>query len=146
NEIKAEIIKTKDHAKIIIEIIKEVDRRFKQFKFETNLFGFLDIAKLAIDLFKNNQDLRNLYTKKIHEILIDEYQDTSDIQEILISLISRNNVYMVGDMKQSIYRFRNANPNIFKEKYELYKNSDQGLAIDLSKNFRSRKEVLENIN
>ena len=52
--------------------------------------------------------------------MIDEYQDTNDLQETFISKIENNNVYMVGDIKQSIYRFRNANPNIFKEKYDNY--------------------------
>ena len=80
------------------------------------------------------------------EIMIDEYQDTSDIQETFISLIENNNVYMVGDIKQSIYRFRNANPNIFREKYNNYSNNINGLKIDLLKNFRSRREVLNDIN
>src|SRR5574344_1191977 len=78
--------------------------------------------------------------------MVDEYQDTSDLQEEFISLISNNNVYMVGDIKQSIYRFRNANPYIFKNKYDSYKNNNGGVKIDLNKNFRSRKEVLNNIN
>ena len=78
--------------------------------------------------------------------MIDEYQDTSDTQELFISLISNNNVYMVGDIKQSIYRFRNANPYIFKNKYDSYSKLQNGVKIDLLKNFRSRKEVLENIN
>lgn len=78
--------------------------------------------------------------------MIDEYQDTNDLQEILINTISNNNVYMVGDIKQSIYRFRNANPDIFKEKYNKYSNHIGGEKIDLNKNFRSREEVLNNIN
>ena len=81
-----------------------------------------------------------------NEIMVDEYQDTSDIQEEFINLIENNNVYMVGDIKQSIYRFRNANPYIFKNKYDNYKNNNGGFKIDLSKNFRSRKEVIEDIN
>ena len=78
--------------------------------------------------------------------MIDEYQDTSDIQEQFINLISNNNVYMVGDIKQSIYRFRNANPDIFKIKYDAYKQNNGGIKIDLNKNFRSREEVLLSIN
>ena len=77
--------------------------------------------------------------------MIDEYQDTSDIQEEFIKLIENNNVYMVGDIKQSIYRFRNANPLIFKNKYDKYSKEDGGIKIDLLKNFRSRDKVLENI-
>ena len=67
--------------------------------------------------------------------MVDEYQDTSDTQEKFISLISSNNVYMVGDIKQSIYRFRNANPYIFKNKYDTYRDTDVGEKIDLLKNF-----------
>ena len=78
--------------------------------------------------------------------MVDEYQDTSDIQEEFIKLISNNNVYMVGDIKQSIYRFRNANPDIFKDKYEKYQDNIGGIKIDLLNNFRSRKEVLSDIN
>ena len=79
--------------------------------------------------------------------MVDEYQDTSDIQEEFINLIANNNLYMVGDIKQSIYRFRNANPYIFKEKYDTYRDDpSKGMKIDLLKNFRSRREVLDNIN
>ena len=80
------------------------------------------------------------------EIMIDEYQDTNDIQERFISLIENNNVYMVGDIKQAIYRFRNANPYIFKDKYEKYSSLNGGIKIDLLKNFRSRSEVLDAVN
>ena len=146
SQIYNEIMSTKEDGKVIIRILREVEKRYSQFKKEINLYDFLDVAKLAIKLFRENDEVRKYYKENIHEILIDEYQDTSDIQEILISLISNNNVYMVGDIKQSIYRFRNANPNIFKDKYDLFKASDRDVAIDLSKNFRSRKEVLENIN
>src|SRR5574344_351281 len=78
--------------------------------------------------------------------MIDEYQDTNDLEEAFISLIQNNNVYMVGDIKQSIYRFRNANPDIFKVKYDFYKANNGGIKIDLNKNFRSRSEVLDGIN
>ena len=78
--------------------------------------------------------------------MIYDYKDTSNTQENFISLISNNNVYMVGDVKQSIYRFRNANPYIFKSKYDSYSNSNKGIKIDLLKNFRSRDNVLQNIN
>ena len=89
---------------------------------------------------------RNVRYNYFNEIMIDEYQDTSDLQEEFIGQIENNNVYMVGDIKQSIYRFRNANPNIFKTKYDNYNEHIGGEKIDLIKNFRSRKEVLANIN
>ncbi len=101
---------------------------------------------MAIKVVDENEDIREELTNSFNEILVDEYQDTSDTQEKFISLISNNNVYMVGDIKQSIYRFRNANPYIFKNKYDTYRDTDLGIKIDLLKNFRSRKEVLSNIN
>ena len=101
---------------------------------------------MAIKVVKDNDDVRQELKEFYNEIMIDEYQDTNDLQEEFISLIENNNVYMVGDIKQSIYRFRNANPLIFKNKYDLYSNNISGMKIDLLKNFRSRSEVLNNIN
>ena len=77
--------------------------------------------------------------------MIDEYQDTSALQEAFINQIEDNNVYMVGDVKQSIYRFRNARSDIFTDKYNRYKEHKGGIAIDLNKNFRSRREVIDDI-
>ncbi len=146
DEIKESLHLTKDYVAIIITIIKELGKRLDYFKRENNAYDFIDIAKMAINILKNNDTVREEMKYKYKEILIDEYQDTNDIQDIFISLIENNNVYMVGDIKQSIYRFRNANPMLFKSKYEAYQNNDGGLKIDLNKNFRSRSEVLNNIN
>lgn len=137
---------TKNDASIIIEIIKELHQKTENYKYSKNMFEFNDISKLAIKLIKSNELVRENLKNSFKEIMIDEYQDTSDIQETFISLIENNNVYMVGDVKQSIYRFRNANPDIFKIKYDKYKNNDGGIKIDLNKNFRSREQVLDSIN
>ena len=145
-EMKEEILSTKSNVQMIIEIIKELDKELTNYKQEQELYNFTDIARLAIKVVDENEDIRKELTESFNEILVDEYQDTSDTQEKFISLISNNNVYMVGDIKQSIYRFRNANPYIFKNKYDSYRDTDAGIKIDLVKNFRSRKEVLENIN
>ena len=146
NEIKEDIYLTKDYIKIIIDIIKKMDNYLKAFKKENNIYEFNDISILLIELLKNNKQICDEIRNSYKEIMIDEYQDTSDIQEEFINLISNNNVYMVGDIKQSIYRFRNANPNIFKNKYEKFSKNIGGYKIDLNKNFRSRKEVLDNVN
>lgn len=146
NNIKDSILSTKDYVSVIIEILLELDRRIMLYKNKNDLYEFTDIAKIAIDILSNNQEIREEMKGQFQEILIDEYQDTNDIQETFISLISNHNVYMVGDIKQSIYRFRNANPYIFKNKYDKYQKGEDGIKIDLNKNFRSRKEPLDNIN
>ena len=146
NEIKEYIYKTKDYIEVIIDIITKLNKELDEFKFKNDLYTFNDIAILSINLVRSNERVREEIKKSFKEIMIDEYQDTNDLEEELIGLISDNNVYMVGDIKQSIYRFRNANPDIFKEKYDLYKDNELGYKIDLNKNFRSRNEVLDNIN
>ena len=145
-EAKEEILSTKDNLEEVVSILIELNNRLTKYKNDNNIYNFNDIAQLAIKIVQENEDIKNELVHSFNEILIDEYQDTSDTQEMFISLISNNNVYMVGDIKQSIYRFRNANPYIFKDKYDLYSNTNNGIKIDLLKNFRSRKEVLENIN
>ena len=145
-EIKENIKSTKDYAEIIVDIILKLDEKLNQYKKEKQVYEFIDIATMAINLLKENEDIRTSLKEKYKEILIDEYQDTNDIQETFISYIENNNVYMVGDIKQSIYRFRHTNPKLFKTKYESYSKNHGGYKIDLNKNFRSRKEVLENIN
>lgn len=145
-EMKEEILSTKASVQEIINIIKQLDKTLTEYKQEHELYNFTDIARLAIKVVDEYDDIRSELTASFNEILVDEYQDTSDTQEKFISLISNNNVYMVGDIKQSIYRFRNANPYIFKNKYDSYRDTDAGIKIDLVKNFRSRKEVLDNIN
>ena len=137
---------TLPYAKALINILKKLDKQLNKLKKDHNIFQFFDIAFLAIELVKNHEDVRNEIKYKTYEIMIDEYQDTNDIQEEFISYIENNNVYTVGDIKQSIYRFRNANPYIFKKRYDNYSKNINGFKIDLNKNFRSRKEVIDDIN
>lgn len=144
--IKNDILSTKCYAKSIITIINKFDQKLTAYKKANNMYEFNDIAKLAIKIVDTYPDVQLEMKHKFSEILLDEYQDTSDLQEKFIGCISNNNVYMVGDIKQSIYRFRNANPYIFKNKYDNYANNNGGIKIDLMKNFRSRREVLYNIN
>lgn len=145
-EIKKGIIKTQKYTEEIIKIILLLDAKVLEYKNKYNYYEYSDIAGLAIKLVKENEEIRNEIRYNLNEILIDEYQDTNDIQEEFISYIANNNVYMVGDIKQSIYRFRNANPYIFKTKYDNYSTNNGGIKIDLNKNFRSREEVISNIN
>ena len=100
----------------LLEIIEKLNKKVNEYKFNNLSFEFSDIAKMSIKCLKENPDELNKLKYSLNEILLDEYQDTNDLQEEFISLISNNNVYMVGDIKQSIYRFRNANPSIFMNK------------------------------
>ncbi len=146
DELKNNYFCTRDYVEVILKIIKMLDEKISLYKKEHNSYEFTDIAKMAISIVKDNEDVRLELKDKFNEIMIDEYQDTNDLQETFIKLLENDNVYMVGDIKQSIYRFRNANPLIFKDKYDRYSINNSGKKIDLLKNFRSREEVLYNIN
>jgi len=156
-DVEYAILSTETYINAIVSILLDLDKQINEFKFKYNLFEFSDIAKLALKILIENDDIREELKSSLNEILVDEYQDTSDLQEMFVSLIANNNVYMVGDIKQSIYRFRNANPSIFKNKYDNYygdystydslaKDKRIGLKIDLTDNFRSRNEVVSTIN
>jgi len=145
-EIKKSLLSTKTYIEAISNIINRFDEEFNKYKKESDLYTFSDIALMSVKLLKENEDIQEELKNSFDEIMVDEYQDTSDIQEEFINLIANNNLYMVGDIKQSIYRFRHANPYIFRNKYDKYSKGIGGIKIDLLKNFRSRGEVLNNIN
>ncbi len=141
--IKEAYLNTKNSTKAICDILLKLDALLKQYKDLHNVYEFNDLATKAIQILKENDDIREKIKNHTKEILIDEYQDTSDMQEELIKLIANNNVYMVGDIKQSIYGFRNANPNLFKAKFEELKTTG---VINFTNNFRSRHNVLDVVN
>jgi len=145
-KLKQDLDQMQKYIQVFRKIIQDYFVKFEQNKTKLEYYDFNDIAFLALKLLQDFPDVREEIKNSFQEIMIDEYQDTNNIQEQFISYISDHNVYMVGDIKQSIYRFRNANPYIFKNKYDTYRNSQNGEKIDLLKNFRSRKEVLQNIN
>ena len=127
---------------VLMPALEEVDR----FKHDSGYYTFGDIAKLSIKILEEEKEVREELKYKYKLIMIDETQDTSESQERFINLIANNNVFSVGDIKQSIYRFRNARPELFKAKYDAYSKHENGEAINMNKNFRSRKEVLNTIN
>ena len=136
-------------AKAIAEMTERYDEKFRAKKDNKSVLDFSDVEHLCFKLFSENEEVCNALKDKYEEILMDEYQDTNGLQEEIFGKISRgNNLFMVGDMKQSIYRFRRSDPMIFKKKSDSFLNED-GAAdrkIVLSKNFRSRKEVLDSVN
>ena len=144
------------------------DRRFQQIKRRYNLIDFNDYEHFTLQLLDQKEIAESVHAQ-FQEIYIDEYQDTNPIQELIVSRIKSDKVFMVGDLKQSIYRFRHADPNLFKTKLDQYseyqaaeKNSQQesvtetnsslkeplsgGHYILLNKNFRSSETILEGIN
>lgn len=141
-----ESVENKKHLITIVNIVKHLLNVDRRYKFEHQAFCFNDIAKMAIEILANYNEVCQEIKDQIKIIMIDEYQDTSLIQETFINLIAQNNVYQVGDVKQSIYRFRDATPEIFIKKFNDYKSNKGGEMISLNDNFRSRKEVIDDIN
>ncbi|HHU08051.1 MAG TPA: UvrD-helicase domain-containing protein [Clostridiaceae bacterium] len=156
------------------EIVLLIDKRYQQLKLRQNKVDFDDFEHYALQLLKKPQICEE-YTQRFQEIYIDEYQDTSSIQEAVITSFSDNNIFMVGDVKQSIYRFRHANPDLIRTKQERFINyretdkqdpaledsqdslqnfredfsqvfSPPGYCINLNRNFRSVPGIIDFIN
>ncbi len=140
------VLKTKKTVLLLMDVVKSYLMKLTRTKKERNLFNFQDIMDLTIRLLEEQTEVREGLKGSIDEIMVDEYQDTNDMQDYLISLLEENNVFMVGDIKQSIYGFRDANPKNFHDRYLKYRNNEGGIAIDLRENFRSRQEVLRDVN
>jgi ATP-dependent helicase/nuclease subunit A len=134
----------------LLSIISELMVKIDSFKRYHRRYSFLDIAKYATKLL-DHPLVQHEVKNSLRYIMIDEYQDTSDIQETFIQKIANHNVFMVGDIKQSIYRFRDANSDIFADKlnqYLPYTVTDEHVdkVIHLNMNYRSRPEVIHAIN
>ena len=133
----------------LLELLKIVvlafSKAYLDAKKQEGAFEFSDIAHFAIQILEENPDIRQTYQDQYHEVMVDEYQDNNHMQERLLTLLSNgHNRFMVGDIKQSIYRFRQADPQIFNQKFKDYQTyPEQGKLILLKENFRSQTEVLE---
>ena len=139
----------------IQNLILEFSEQFTKRKKEKNIVDFNDIEHFALKILLKNEngkitetDIAKKYKDKFEEIAIDEYQDSNLVQEYILTSVSRgNNIFMVGDVKQSIYKFRQARPELFLDKYEHYnlkdKDKKNGQKIQLFKNFRSRSNILD---
>lgn len=136
----------------LANLVIEFSKKFEEKKKEKNCIDFNDIEHFALKILldKNNKptEVAKKYKEKFQEIAIDEYQDSNLVQEAILTSISNGkNIFMVGDVKQSIYKFRQARPELFLQKYEQYKNKEEkteqdSLKIQLFRNFRSRKNIL----
>ena len=137
----------REPSKIVSAVLLSLNNKLNDFKKEQAIYSFLDIEKEAIRLLLAHPEISAYYKSHIKEIIIDEYQDTNDLNSLLISLISNNNEVVVGDVKQSIYRFRNAKPDIFLKRESDYQKFKTGTVYELMTNYRSRKaEVLDPVN
>lgn len=138
-------LSNKKYASLLLDITKELDERILEYKKSQNCYSFSDIANFALKIISETP-ARDILRKTFKYIMVDEYQDTSDIQEAVINEIGDNNIFMVGDVKQSIYRFRNANCKIFQDKFNNYKKGIGGVEIDLNRSYRSRRQIVDGIN
>lgn len=148
------------YVRSISDVVIKFKEKFWEKKQKFNYVDFADIEHLALEILVDIDEDGNIkpsktaleYQEKYSEVFIDEYQDSNLVQEILLSAVAKeNNRFMVGDVKQSIYRFRQADPSIFMEKYENYNRIEDDIdsfnkKIMLYANFRSRKEILEGTN
>ena len=159
--------------RMLLDLVLEFDRRLLAAKQERHLIDFSDMEHYALQILLKREkveetgsigtdraktkyrivpsDVAMEYRQYFQEILIDEYQDSNLVQEYLLSAISGEteghyNRFMVGDVKQSIYKFRLARPELFLEKYDIYQETGDLCRIDLAKNFRSRIQVVDAVN
>lgn len=139
---------TWDVAKTFQTFMSDFVEAYRERKRQENAFEFADISHYTIEILENFPQVREAYQERFHEVMVDEYQDTNHIQERMLELLSNgHNRFMVGDIKQSIYRFRQADPQIFNEKFQRYaQNPKEGKLILLKENFRSSSEVLSATN
>lgn len=152
--------KASSYVETIYSLVSAFAQEFSDLKFRKNLVDYTDYEHLSLKCLMDSDGKRTDYAKilseSFEEIYIDEYQDCNNVQEKIFTLVSRmedgnNNIFMVGDPKQSIYRFRDADPSLFTSKQKTYSRYDSSFVspyslITLNKNFRSRKEVLGAVN
>ena len=149
----------REPVEMLVELTREFIRLYGEKKREKNILDFTDMEHFALEIlmervedegeagYRMSQAAREL-SMKYDEVMVDEYQDSNLVQEMITTCVSgwakkSKNIFMVGDVKQSIYRFRLARPELFMEKYKKYTLTDSGeQRIDLHKNFRSRSQVL----
>ena len=144
---------------VFAELVDRFAKAFSEEKQKKNIIDFGDMEQFALQILTEEKEGALVpsvtaaeYQEQFYEVMIDEYQDGDLIQEAILTSVStvsrgKNNIFMVGDVKQSIYRFRLSRPELFMEKYDAYSTEDsETQRIDLHKNFRSRMEVLDGVN
>lgn len=152
DDVKNELSPLNEMNNQLVLITLEVIDQYKQDKLNSNEMDFNDYEHYALDILTaNDNEIAEMYRERFKEVMIDEYQDVNRVQEAIIQLLKSGsetdgNLFMVGDVKQSIYRFRQAAPDLFIDKSERFKEEDSGELIQLNRNFRSRSEILNTTN
>ncbi|MDD3413206.1 MAG: helicase-exonuclease AddAB subunit AddA [Lachnospiraceae bacterium] len=160
-QLMKDMISCKENVVELISLTIAFAKAYSKAKRDKNVVDFSDIEHLALQVLLEEQNGKMVpskvaldYSNYFHEIMIDEYQDSNLVQEYLLTSISKEslakkNLFMVGDVKQSIYKFRLARPELFMHKYDTYSQDLENAReckIDLHKNFRSRQEVIDTVN
>jgi len=157
SQIISELKETIPYVRCICDLVKELDKKYMEKKLDRGGLDFSDLELYCLKILTQDDFLlAKEIRKEFDYVLVDEYQDTNPVQNKILSLVSSpSNLFVVGDIKQSIYRFRLADPRIFLKKYQLYEKVGNnvpletkapGVRVELSKNFRSRREVIEAVN
>lgn len=158
-DLLAAMQRSQENIRKLTELVLRFKEEFEEAKRDKNIIDFQDMEHMALQILVRRENGRDVatgaalqYRDYFAEVLIDEYQDSNLVQEALLKSVSREetggyNRFMVGDVKQSIYKFRLARPELFLEKYDTYAKEDgEKIRIDLHKNFRSRTQVLDSVN
>lgn len=131
---------------LLLQAVTLFSQEYQKLKQDRNALDYHDLERYALEILQD-ETVAQSYQKKFAYLFMDEYQDTNEMQEAIISRIKReNNLFMVGDMKQSIYRFRMADPSIFFHKYQAYQSTGKNRKIQLFRNYRSSANILNCIN
>lgn len=134
------------HLTTFSKIIKAVDRISFELKRKRNAYSFSDLEHLALKVLCMD-DVAAIYRDRIKHIFVDEYQDSNEMQEEILHKFAKDNLFLVGDVKQSIYRFRFAEPSLFEGRYDAYLGtSSSGSVVDLKENYRSKQAVIDAVN
>ncbi len=142
-EQKRRFLSCERHTKALISLTLEFSKKFEEEKKELNVVDFNGLEHFALKVLSNDE-IRKEVCQKYKYVFTDEYQDTNDVQEEILSLVSNDNLFMVGDLKQSIYGFRGCNPELFKNREDAL--NSLGGVIYLNCNFRSSDAVINGVN
>lgn len=152
-ELLRDVRETAPAAVCLLDVVDELDDAYAKAKSRRGLLDFNDLEHMTLRLLEEYPQVAEEASAQFAEVLVDEYQDTNGVQNAIFSCLTaqRGDLFMVGDVKQSIYRFRQADPTIFLEKYRAYPNAPeaadgQGRRVILGENFRSRRQVIDCVN